>query len=87
MKVIEKQKKLDETSSIKEKKLTPEEIFEKEKKEKVRGILSMEYKLFIRKTFRVIIFVTVVLMTSLSSFYKSNIWGIMLLCCAAVFSL
>ena len=76
----------DKDSDEGEKELTPEELFEKEKAEKVRGILTLEYKLFIAKTFRVIIFVAVILMALLSSFHKASIWGILLLFCTAIFS-
>mmetsp|Transcript_30668 Transcript_30668/g.30183 ORF Transcript_30668/g.30183 Transcript_30668/m.30183 type:complete len:110 (-) Transcript_30668:413-742(-) len=83
----EKEKGLDDPEPVIEKELSPEELFEKEKEKKVKAILSMEYRLFLTKTIRVIIFVAVILMAMLSSFYKSNVWGILVLFFAALVSL
>ena len=56
-----------------------ENLFEKEKKDGVKSLLKMEYLLFIAKTFRVIIFVTALLISLFAVVQKSNIWGGMIL--------
>ena len=65
---------------------TPDEKYEDLKKNKVKAILQMEYLLFIKKTFRVILFVAAILIALFTAFWKCNVWGAFVLFFAAIFS-
>jgi len=69
-----------------EKVRTPEEEFESTKKEKCKRVIYIEHYISIAKAFRILIFVASILMSLLTTFYKCNIWGAMIIITVALFS-